>query len=311
MARFLVTGGCGFIGSHLADALIAHGHRVRILDDLSTGKRENAPAQAELVIGDITDRQAVRECVSGMDGIFHLAAIASVERSRRDWLGSHAVNLTGCINIFDAACHDAAAPRRVVYASSAAVYGDCAAVPLTEADLPRPINAYGADKLGCELHGRVATLLHGVPAVGLRFFNVYGTRQDPSSPYSGVISIFADRARRKAPIDIFGDGRQMRDFVAVSDVVDFLLAAMTADGAPGEVFNVCTGHGTTIHELALLIGETFGTAPEIRFQPARPGDIRTSLGDPTRAARGLGCTAKLSVRQGLAQAFDGARLKVG
>src|SRR5271170_1197251 len=213
MARFLITGGCGFIGSHLADALIGRAHLVRILDNLSTGKRENAPAQAELIVGDITDRARLAAATAGMDGIFHLAAIASVDASRRDWLGCHAVNLGGCINVFDAARRPGGAGLRVVYASSAAVYGDSAAVPLNEADLARPINAYGADKLGCELHGRVATLIHGVPAVGLRLFNVYGPRQDPSSPYSGVISIFADRLRRNAPIDIEGDGRQVRDFV--------------------------------------------------------------------------------------------------
>ena len=309
MSRFLVTGGCGFIGSHLADALVARGHQIRILDNLSTGKREQAPHRAELVVGDIRDKAVVESCAAGMDGIFHLAAIASVEESRRDWLGCHAVNLTGCINIFNAARRERGTPVRVVYASTAAVYGDSAAVPLTETDLPRPINAYGADKLGCELHGRVAALLHGVPTLGLRLFNVYGPRQDPASPYSGVISIFADRLRHNAPIDMHGDGRQVRDFVAVADVVQFFSAAMDASAVSGEVYNVCTGYGTTIHELAQIIGEHFGHVPQIRSLPPRPGDIRTSIGDPTRAARVLGCRAKLSVRQGLAMMFD-ARLKV-
>jgi UDP-glucose 4-epimerase len=310
MARYLVTGGCGFIGSHLADALVARGHRVRIFDNLSSGRRENAPAQAELVVADVTDPAAVAAAANGMDGIFHLAAIASVEESRRNWLHCHGVNLTGAINVFDAARRGFARPR-VVYASSAAVYGDCPAVPLSEADLPRPINAYGADKLGCELHGRVASLLHGVPTVGLRLFNIYGQRQDPSSPYSGVISIFADRLSRRLPIDIHGDGRQVRDFVAVADAVEALLAAMSAEDAAGEAFNVCSGYGTTVHELANVAGELFGVSPELRFQPARPGDIRISLGDPTRAARVLGFRAKLPIRQGLALAFGKARQSVG
>jgi UDP-glucose 4-epimerase len=310
MARFLVTGGCGFIGSHLADALVARGHQVRILDNLSTGKVGNAPAQAELIVGDITDRAQLDDCVAGMDGVFHLAAIASVERGNRDWLGCHAINLTGCINVFDAARSGGKAPIRVVYASSAAVYGDAASVPLTEADLPRPINSYGADKLGCELHGRVATLLHGVPTIGLRLFNVYGARQDPNSPYSGVISIFAERVRRHTPIDIHGDGQQQRDFVAVADVVEFLIAAMAAKDGAGDAYNVCTGRATTILELAGLVGATFGVIPEIRFQPARPGDIRVSIGDPTRAARYLGRTAGLTLRQGLALAFADDALKV-
>ncbi len=310
MARYLVTGGCGFIGSHLADTLVARGHRVRIFDNLSSGKRENAPSPAELVIADVTDPAAVTAAVGGMDGIFHLAAIASVEESRRNLLHCHAVNLTGAINVFEAARRGGAHPR-VVYASSAAVYGDCPAVPLNEADTPRPINAYGADKLGCELHGQVATLLHSVPTVGLRLFNIYGTRQDPCSPYSGVISIFADRLRRRQPIDIHGDGRQVRDFVAVSDAVEALVAAMSAEDAPGEAFNVCSGYGTTVHELANIAGELFGITPDIRFQPARPGDIRISLGDPTRAARVLSFRTKLAIRQGLALAFAKAPQSVG
>ncbi|HUK59666.1 MAG TPA: NAD-dependent epimerase/dehydratase family protein [Stellaceae bacterium] len=309
MARYLITGGCGFIGSHLADALVARGHRVRILDNLSTGKRENAPTQAELVIGDVTEAAAIATAAGGMDGIFHLAAIASVEESRRNWLHCHAVNMTGTINVFEAARRGFARPR-VVYASSAAVYGDCPAVPLTEADTPRPINAYGADKLGCELHGRVATLLHDVPTVGLRLFNIYGERQDPSSPYTGVISIFADRLARRLPIDIHGDGRQVRDFVAVSDAVEALLLAMSAEDAAGEAFNVCSGYGTTVHELASIMGEICGAAPELRYGPARPGDIRISLGDPTRAARTLGFRTRLAIRQGLALSFGKAPQRI-
>jgi UDP-glucose 4-epimerase len=310
MARFLVTGGCGFIGSHLADALVARGHRVRILDDLSTGKRENAPAAAELVVGDITDPGTVEACVAGVDGVFHLAAIASVEQSRRDWLGCHAVNFTGTLNVFEAARQAPARPR-VVYTSSAAVYGDSASVPLGETGLPRPINAYGADKLGCELHGRVATLLHGVPTVGLRLFNIYGPRQDPSSPYSGVISIFFDRLRRRAPIEIFGDGGQVRDFVAVADAVEFFIAAMEADAIAGDAFNVCTGRGTTVKALAETVATVLGVAPEIRHAAARPGDIRISIGDPAKAARKLGCSALLSLSEGLSRMVTRADAAVG
>jgi UDP-glucose 4-epimerase len=305
MAHFLVTGGCGFIGSHLADALLAHGHKVRILDNLSTGKRDNAPPAAELVVGDIVDPHTVGDCVADMDGVFHLAAIASVDQSRRDWIGCHAVNLTGCIHVFDAA-RRAARPPRVVYASSAAVYGDSGTPPLTEKESPRPVNAYGADKLGCELHARVATLLHAVPTVGLRFFNVYGPRQDPASPYSGVISIFADRLARGSPIEIFGDGRQVRDFIAVADVKEFLIAAMEAADGIGEAFNVCTGHGTTILTLAETMAAVLGVTPELRFAPGRPGDIRTSIGDPSEAARTLGRSARFSLREGLSHLLHGA-----
>jgi UDP-glucose 4-epimerase len=304
MARFLVTGGCGFIGSHLADALLAGGHTVRILDNLSSGKRANAPTAAELVVGDITDRRAVDDCVGGTDGVFHLAAIASVDQSRRDWVGCHAINLTGCVHVLDAA-RRVTAPPRVVYASSAAIYGDSGSMPLTEMEHPRPVNAYGADKLGCELHARVASLLHAVPTVGLRLFNVYGPRQDPSSPYSGVISIFVDRLGRRAPIEIFGDGQQVRDFIAVADVVQFFIAAMGAKDGLGEAYNVCTGRGTTILALAEALANVLGVAPDIRFAPARPGDIRTSIGDPSLAGRVLGCSARYSVREGLSHLIRG------
>ena len=169
MTTWLVTGGAGFIGSHLCEALLARGDAVRVLDDLSTGKRENLPPGAALIEGDVADTAAVHPALEGIAGCFHLAAIASVERGVTDWLGTHRANLTGAITVFDAA---RATRIPVVYASSAAVYGDAATVPITEAAERRPLSAYGADKLGCELHARVASHVHGIPTVGLRFFNV-------------------------------------------------------------------------------------------------------------------------------------------
>lgn len=209
MAFYLVTGGCGFIGSHLASALVAAGHWVRILDDLSTGKRENAPAAAELIVGDVADPSDVAAAMHGVDGCFHLAAIASVQRCVADWAGSHRVNLEGAIHVFDAARR--ARPGKtlpVVYASSAAVYGDNPNTPLDEAAELKPLSAYGADKVGCELHARVAAHVYGVPTIGLRFFNVYGPGQDPSSPYSGVILIFAKRIVAGEELTVFVDGEQ-------------------------------------------------------------------------------------------------------
>src|SRR5579862_232702 len=258
MPSWLVTGGCGFIGSHLVDALLARGDRVRVLDDLSTGKRANIPASAELVIGDVADPSAIARAIGGVDGIFHLAAVASVQRSTEDWIGCHRTNLTGSIAVFDAARRARAkAPLPVVYASSAAVYGDNPAVPLRENATLQPLSAYGADKLGSELHGRVAAHVHGVPTTGLRFFNVYGPRQDPRSPYSGVISIFCDRLRAGRAITIFGDGSQTRDFVYVGDVVAALAAAMArlvaAPQPLGDVVNVCTGRATAVGALAATI----------------------------------------------------------
>jgi UDP-glucose 4-epimerase len=304
MARFLVTGGCGFIGSHLVDRLLAEGAQVVVLDDLSTGRRENLAPGAELIIGDIRDRQAVRAAMAGIDGCFHLAAIASVERAREAWIDTHAVNLTGTVTVFDTARHASArGPVPVVYASSAAVYGNPGGVPAGQIseDAPTlPLSAYGADKLGCELHGRVAWGVHGVPNVGFRFFNVYGPRQDPSSPYSGVISIFAKCIDGGEAIRINGDGEQLRDFVFVGDVVSRLAAAMTAMAPQAEIFNVCTGRPTSINGLAALIEATFGHRVERIRNPARVGDIRISIGNPARGDTRFGpCTTSLS--DGLAQ----------
>jgi UDP-glucose 4-epimerase len=300
MANWLVTGGCGFIGSHLVEALTARGDHVRILDDLSTGRREHAPPGSELIVGCITDAETVARAMRGMDGCFHLAAIASVERGRTEWLTTHRINLTGTIAVFEAA--RAARPDRplpVVYASSAATYGDNANTPLKESEAPRPLSAYGADKLGCELHGRVAWNIHRIPSIGLRFFNVYGPRQDPSSPYSGVISIFVDRMRGGRGVDVYGDGQQLRDFIFVKDVVRFLLAAMGKAEGDGRVFNVCTGRSTSIVDLARTIAGVVGCQPAIAQKPPRAGDIRVSLGHPDAAERFLGVKALTSLEDGL------------
>ena len=300
MPQYLVTGGCGFIGSHLCEALLARGDRVRILDDLSTGKLANKPADAELIRGDIADPGCVARALTGTDGCFHLAAIASVEKANHDWLGTHRSNLTGTIAVFDAARHTRASQRvPVVYASSAAVYGDNKHIPLDEDAAARPLSAYGADKLGCELHARIATRVHGVPTVGLRFFNVFGPRQDPTSPYSGVISIFADRLRAGRPIAVYGDGKQTRDFVYVADVVAALLAAMRVMPAGGPVFNVCTGRAISVLDVAQAIAGLCGVTAKIDFQPPRAGEVRVSLGDPARAAAVLGIRATTELRGGL------------
>ena len=223
--HYLITGGCGFIGSHLAERLLAGGHRVTIIDDLTTGKRENAPAGAEVVIADITTPGVFDAVAEQVDGCFHLAAIVSVQRSSKDWLRTHQVNASGTVALLDAIARKG---RRVpvVFASSAAVYGDNAHIPLKETALCTPLSAYGADKLTCELHAFVASHIHGIPTIGLRVFNVYGPRQDPLSPYSGVISIFAHRMKQHLPITIYGDGEQSRDFIYVGDVVSGLVASM-------------------------------------------------------------------------------------
>ncbi|MFO1188794.1 MAG: NAD-dependent epimerase/dehydratase family protein [Alphaproteobacteria bacterium] len=305
MASYLVTGGCGFIGSHLADALIASGHRVRILDDLSTGRRENAPAAAEIIVGDVADGATVRRAMAGMNGCFHLAAVASVERSRLEWRETNRVNLGGTIEVFDAARGaKTGAPMPVVYASSAAVYGDNTDVPLAEGAVTRPLSAYGADKLGCELHARVADVVHGVPSTGFRFFNVYGPRQDPASPYSGVISIFAQRIKRGDEITIFGDGEQSRDFVYVADVVAVLQATMSKGPKGAAVFNLCTGRETTVMTLAQTLADLSGRPLRKRFEAPRAGDIRRSLGNPAAMVAAFSRPAETGLADGLGRTLD-------
>ena len=305
MQLFLVTGGCGFIGSHLCEALLRSGHRVRVLDDLSSGFLSNLPEGVEFQQGDVADPIAVRQAVAGVDGCFHLAAIASVEKGVQDWLGTHNANLTGTINLFiSVRALPNAGEVPVVYASSAAVYGDCDILPITE-DVPKaPLSAYGADKYGCELHARVATHVFGIPTVGLRFFNVYGPRQDPKSPYSGVISIFCDRLRRQEGVKIFGDGLQSRDFVFVRDVVAALMAAMDRrpEGAP--VFNVCTGRATTVLDLARIIAELCGHEPVIEHCVARSGEIRHSIGSSAKAHAALLLNEPAMLHDGLAQVLS-------
>ncbi|MBC7800413.1 MAG: NAD-dependent epimerase/dehydratase family protein, partial [Gemmatimonadaceae bacterium] len=272
MSIFTITGGAGFIGSHLADALLASGHRVRILDDFSTGRSANIDPRCEVMRGDVCDTAAVRRAMMGASGCFHLAAIASVMRGNEDWLGTHRVNLGGTITVFDAARAMGGLP--VVYASSAAVYGTLDGVA-GEDTAPAPRTSYGADKLGSEQHARVGLLVHGVPSAGFRFFNVYGPRQDPSSPYSGVISIFASAIGADRTITLHGDGSQTRDFVYVTDVVAHLIAGMRhLEDAPGAyVMNVCTGRATSVRELAVAIGAASGRSLSVQRGPARAGDI--------------------------------------
>lgn len=299
MAHYVVTGGAGFIGSHLTDALLAQGHAVSVVDDLSTGHRANLDKQARLIVGDVADARLMRTVLASADGCFHLAAIASVQRGNEDWLGTHNTNLTGTITVLEAA--RAAGGIPVVYASSAAIYGLQDAPALHEGLLPAPMSAYGADKLGSELHAKVAFGVHGVPTCGFRFFNVYGPRQDPKSPYSGVISIFADRIAAGKGITINGDGEQTRDFIYVADIVRHLLAGMTLVTAAPQacVFNACTGRTVSIIELANEVAAACGKTAAISFGPARPGDMRSALGDPSRAITALGVVAATALADGL------------
>ena len=298
MKSYLVTGGCGFIGSHLADALVARGDRVRILDDLSTGKRKNAPAQAEIVVGDVADPATVLRAIEGTDGCFHLAAIPSAQHSIEAWHATHRVNLVGTINVLDAARAAGAIP--VVYASSAFIYGDNATLPLAESAHPTPQSPYGADKAASELHAYAAFAVHGVPSTGLRIFNVFGPRQDPASPYSGVIPIFADNLIAGRPLTIFGDGEQSRDFIFVADVVAASLAAFERQDRSARIFNVGRGESITLLRLVAALERMTGRKAVVRHASPRPGDVRHLLSDTARLRAGLGFTAKVSLEEGLA-----------
>lgn len=301
MAHYLVTGGCGFIGSHLVCELLDAGHKVTVLDDLSTGKVENIPKKAKLIIGDAADSHTVEGAFEGVDGCYHLAAIASVEKSNNEWVEAHRVNITATVNVFQTASRSVT-PVPVVYASSAAVYGDNPAVPLQEAERTHPLSAYGVDKLSCELHAEIADMIHHVPNMGFRFFNVYGPRQDPNSPYSGVISIFLNRILQHEDITIFGDGEQVRDFVYVHDVVQSLIKGMqqvTESHHGHDVVNVCTGRATSVNTLAESIEKVIGYHVEHHHLPPREGDIRVSVGSPTHLQERLHFCPKTSLLDGL------------
>jgi nucleoside-diphosphate-sugar epimerase len=277
----LVTGGAGFIGSHLVEALLAQGIRVRVLDDFSTGTRANLAAVAdaiELLEGDIRDNALCQRACAGVDRVWHLAAMASVPQSVADPLAAHAINTTGTLQLLVAA-RDAGV-RRFVFASTCAVYGENLQVPRVETLLPQPMSPYASSKLAAEHYIRQFGTLYGLEAVALRFFNIFGPRQDPQSPYAPVIPRFCTALLEGDVPVIFGDGEQSRDFVYVKDCVQVVLAAglRDGDGIVGEVFNVASGRTTSINRLLALIQGALGIDRAPQYCPARPGDIRYSDG---------------------------------
>jgi UDP-glucose 4-epimerase len=305
--KALVTGGAGFIGSHLVERLLRDGHEVRVVDDFSTGKRANLAPMAskalEVVEGDIRNGWELRTLAAGCEVIFHEAAIVSVPYSVEHPQETHDVNLQGTLNVLEAARH--AKTRRLVFASSAAVYGDAPGLPKHEGMLPTPISPYGLEKLTGEHYLSIFARLYGVETVSLRYFNVFGPRQDPSSAYSGVISIFADRARRGDPVTIFGDGSAYRDFVFVDDVVEANLLAARTPGASGRSFNVARGEKTTLTDLTGMIGRAVGRPLEVVHAAPRAGDIAESVADIGRARSELGFAPRVEVEDGLRQLLAG------
>ncbi len=301
--RALVTGGAGFIGSHIGARLCAAGIDVVAFDDLSTGKRENlAGIDARLVVGDVRDRAALGAAMAGCDLVFHEAAVVSVPKSVEDPQLSHDVNIQGTLNVLLEA--RARGVKRVVFAGSAAIYGEEPTLPKHEGMLPAPISPYGVEKITGELYLKAWPKLYGVETVTLRYFNVFGPRQDPSSPYSGVISIFVQRALSGAPITVFGDGLQTRDFVFVGDVAEANYLAGTVPGVSGATFNVARGEQTTLVELLAMLGRIVGRDLSPTFAEARGGDIRYSIADVGAARAALGWTAQVGVEDGLRKLVD-------
>lgn len=301
MGTFLVTGGAGFIGSHLVRKLTADKHDVRILDDFSTGRRDVIPASVEVFEGDIGNREITHTAMTGVDVCFHLAAIADVQFCNTNWTAGHRVNASGSVNIFEAASTLGGIP--VVWASSAAVYGVTNTSSISETACPNPIGPYGADKLASELYARVAANLFGVRNIGLRFFNVYGHGQNPRSPYAGVLSIFSERIKNGSDITVFGNGKQTRDFIHVSDVVRALVAAevllQTEPRNTARIMNVCTGRETSILDAITYLDAIAGTHSRVKFADSRPGDIDRSCGDISLMARELGIHSTIPLSEGL------------
>ena len=311
MPSFLVTGGAGFIGSHLVEELLRRGHTVRVADNLSTGKRDNIAAaqrdaqsgkDVDVAIGDLADFDFAKRAVAGMDVVLHQAAIPSVPRSIDDPLTSHRANIDATVSVLVAA-RDAGVSR-IVFAGSSSEYGDTPTLPKHE-DMPvNPLSPYALQKVVGEQYLQQFTAHYGLDTVSIRYFNVFGPRQDPSSPYSGVISLFAQALLQgKSPI-IHGDGEQTRDFTYVANVVDGVLRAAEADGVAGEVMNIATGTRVSLNQLLAAMQRILGTSVKATYGPARKGDVRDSQADIAKAAKLLGYRPTISFEEGLQRTVD-------
>jgi nucleoside-diphosphate-sugar epimerase len=302
MALYVVTGGAGFIGSHLAEALLARGDQVRVLDSLITGHKRNLAKGAEFVEGDLADLEVARRGIAGADYVLHQAAIPSVPRSVQDPITSNRANIDATLNVLVAA-RDAKV-KRVVYAASSSAYGNAAALPKRE-DMPTgPLSPYALQKLVGEQYLQLFTALYGLETVSIRYFNVFGPRQDPGSPYSGVISLFiTSLLAGKAP-KIYGDGGQTRDFTYVANVVDGVLRACTADGASGQVINVATGGRISLNELFATLKKIIGAPVDPEYLAERAGDVRDSQADITKAKQILGYAPVVTFEEGLRRTVE-------
>jgi nucleoside-diphosphate-sugar epimerase len=307
MASYLVTGGAGFIGSHLAEELLKRGHRVRICDSFVTGKRANLATlkSAELVEGDLAEMAVAEQAVAGMDFVLHQAAIPSVPRSVDDPITTNRSNVTATLNVLVAARN--ARVKRLVYAGSSSAYGNTTSGAKREDMVSSPLSPYALQKLVGEQYCRMFTQLYGLETVVIRYFNVFGPRQDPGSPYSGVISLFATQLPAGKQPTIYGDGGQTRDFTYVANVVDGVLKACEAPNAAGEVINVATGTQISLNDLLRTLNKIVGTNLEAIYKDVRPGDVRDSQADISKARTLLGYAPTVSLEDGLRLTLDWAR----
>jgi nucleoside-diphosphate-sugar epimerase len=309
--RALVTGGAGFIGSHLVDRLVADGHQVRVLDDFSSGREANldrAKPHIELIRGSICDEAVLARAVQGCSLVFHQAAVPSVPRSIAEPVRTNQVNVDGTLLVLELARQ--AGVRRVVFAASSSAYGDTVELPKVESMPPTPLSPYALQKYAGEVYCRLYHQLYGLETVALRYFNVYGPRQNPDSEYAAVIPRFVRSCLRGEPPHIYGDGEQTRDFTFVADAVQANILASRSPRASGEVVNVAGGRRTSLNELFRVIQENTNASVEPVYEPARQGDVRDSLASLDRAAQVLGYAPAVDLEEGLARTIDSFR-KVG
>jgi UDP-N-acetylglucosamine/UDP-N-acetyl-alpha-D-glucosaminouronate 4-epimerase len=295
----LVTGGAGFIGSHLVDALVERGHSVRVLDDLFSGQRANVNSGSEFVTGSVADPDVMSSAVEGVEVVFHQAAHRAVLRSVQDPLATDTANVHGTLTVLKAAVD--AGVRRIVYASSSSVYGGAETLPTPESAPINPRSPYAVSKVAAEHYCRVFSELYGLETVSLRYFNVFGPRQPPDSAYSAVIPLFIDALRRDGRPEVHGDGKQSRDFTYISDVVNANLAAAMAPAklCSGRAYNVAAGNPDSLLELLDLLAEIVGVEPQPVHTDPRPGDVRHTCADPAAARRDLGFECEVSFEEGL------------
>jgi nucleoside-diphosphate-sugar epimerase len=305
MTSYLVTGGAGFIGSNLVDELLQRGHRVCVLDNVSTGRRENLATvrdRIEFFEADICDLETIRPCFAGVQYVLHLAALPSVPRSVADPLSANKVNIEGTLNVL-LASRDANV-KRVVFAASSAAYGDNPTLPRVESHEPRPMSPYALTKVAGEYYCQIFTRLYGLEAVALRYFNIFGPRQNPHSQYTGVLSKFISAYIKGTTPIIFGDGEQSRDFTYIDNVVDATLRACTAPDAPGKVINVGVGGRFTLNQTVSLLNQIFGKQVTPRYDPPRSGDVLHSQADISLARQVLGYEPKVRYEQGLRKTVE-------